>query len=78
MTITPGYHNVYPIYEIMIIPRAPESKTIYGCYMKNGISLNNAQEHHSNIWNGNGTNQQLPSIVLIAFLLIVLKLIFVK
>ena len=55
MTVTPGFQQTFPHYEVMVVPRSNRSRTVYGCYFKNGISLN-SQEIYSNIWDANGAN----------------------
>lgn len=59
MTVTPGFHQKYPHFEISIIFRANKTKTTYGCYFKNGISFN-SEEIDSNFWNFNGNSGLAP------------------
>lgn len=69
MTVTPGFHQKYPHFEILIIPRANKTKTTYGCYFKNGISFN-SEEINSNVFNFNGNKGVAPVSTLIISLTI--------
>lgn len=74
MTVTPGFQQTFPHYELMVVPRSNRTRTVYGCYFKNGISLN-SQEIYSNVWDANGGNGIFPkaTFVLVLTLISVLK-----